>query len=59
MPYFTRGHDRSFERMMRELPNNGHDPDSLPVNRNCRYCLYYNNQKRRCGEKKCGVFNGA
>lgn len=57
MPYFTVGRDRYYERMMRETPHQGHDPDSPPVNRNCRDCLYYNNKKRRCGEKKCVVFD--
>jgi hypothetical protein len=59
MPYFTNDRERGFERMMRELPNNGHDPDSPPYNMDCRDCLHYDNRRHRCGENKCVVFNRA
>lgn len=53
MRFFTSGNHRYFERMMRELPQQGHDSDSPPFNCDCRDCMEYNNRLGKCRHDTC------
>lgn len=55
MRFFTSGRHRYFERMMQELPYQGHDPDSPPVNNDCRDCLEFDGRLGQCRHKTCTV----
>jgi len=59
---FTEGEDREYERMMKEVPKHYREPikQQSPVDledeRDCPYCLYYENKGKRCKYEHCIVF---
>ena len=52
---FMVGKDREYERLMQVQP--GFDrPVLTEKERECKYCLYYDESKRKCSLEKCAVF---
>jgi hypothetical protein len=51
--YFTEGRLRKYERMMQEKPRLERDPVR---DRDCKHCLHYNKQLKKCSKEKCVVF---
>jgi hypothetical protein len=53
---FTEGRLRKYERMMRKKPGFDRRPAKTKKGRDCPYCLYYDEHRRKCGKDKCIVF---
>lgn len=55
--YFTKGKLIEYERMMRETP--GFDPGLIKTMKewDCKQCLYFDDNRRKCSKEKCAIFN--
>jgi len=58
---FTEGKDREYERMMKEIPGMERKQKKIffatAENKDCPYCLYYENKEKRCKYDHCIVFS--
>lgn len=59
---FTKGKHREYERLMQEKPNFGHGKRKPIVfataeNKDCPYCLYFDEKSKKCGMPNCIVFD--
>ncbi len=61
---FTKGKDREYERMMQEKPGfrrrrqkEKNIQFATSDNKDCPYCLYYDEKKKKCSMKSCIVFD--
>lgn len=57
---FTQGKHRKIERMMIQRPGIEHKRKKIffatAENKDCPYCLYYENKEKRCKYDHCIVF---
>ena len=56
MMLFMVGKDREYERLMKQTPGFDRKPVRTMKERDCEHCLYYDEQSRKCSQKKCVVF---
>lgn len=54
--YFTEGRHQQFEREMQSTPGFGRNPKTIRE-RDCPYCLHWDENKKRCKEPHCIVFD--
>ncbi len=53
---FMVGKDREYERLMKQIPGFDRSPIRTMKERDCKHCLYYDEQLRKCSLEKCAVF---
>ena len=54
---FTEGkEEREYERMMQQKPRFDKRRQQTAKQRDCPYCLYFDEKKKCCGLEKCIVF---
>lgn len=54
--YFTEGRMRKYERMMQEKPRQERDPAKTMQDMDCKHCLHYDKQLKKCSKEKCVIF---
>lgn len=54
--HFTEGELRQYERLMQEKPGFNRRPAKTMKERECKKCLYFDENYHKCSKEKCPIF---
>ena len=54
---FTEGKERFYERLMQQKPNYSRHNVPPTKERDCKHCLHYDENLKKCNQEKCIIFN--